>query len=1330
MRRLQIEKFLFLAISAIFFIWASSALAVTIYDEDVIVTKADINGALITYNVPEPGFSLLDFEDNRLYSMEIARTAQARREGQVEIPVKLVSLAVPPEAQVRIQIVDSQYERIPFKRIAPFFARENEEEFRKAHSASTAPLIPPVSPYIVVREEIRGLNIAKIAIPTARYNPLAEDLAALKNITLKIEFIGGKEELAEGYRHPGATFDRIFRKILANYDIGRNWFMPRENIIAGITETATSFDSSQTWIRIELTSEGIYKFGWLEFSAAGIDPLSLDPSTLRIFYGGGRELSLSNFDPRPELVEIPIEVLGGDDGQFDNGDYVVFFADAVDSWEYSDDLSRFVHYRNHYTGKNVYWLTTEGSFQNPPLRFEAVDGSPIGSFDVSVETYTARYHKEEEWIFFRYTPNSGLSDYYDWYWGFGKDFTSSAQTFDMVPGQSAEVIIRHRFGSPTLRVNGGSIIAPSTDQNFSSYFTGGLSEGLNGFDLHSSVDFYLDYINVFYPRWLKLSDENLLFAQPDTSGVIEYNLTDVISPYILLDIADKNSPLKITGGRLEGTSLAFYDTVSVDSHKQYYISSINRLKSPSAVSYYDVDNLRDMSSPDNRADEIIITYDGFYDQALALAEHRSQSYNMPTRVVRLSDVYNQFSYGLIDAVAIRDFLKYAYENWPAPAPTFALLLGDGHYDYRNNLGSGNPVFLPPFENDRTMSDEHFIYFGNRYYLDSDSSGAPDMIISRIPANSVSDADDMVGKTIDYDADPDLGSWRNRIVIAADDNTSPRTNYETYHTNQAETLSNLHTPNRFEVAKIYLVEYPARNLEKPEAREALIGAFNQGSLIIEWICHGSPGWWADEHIFRRSEDIPRLVNGKRLPLVFTASCSIGFFDDPTIESFGEELIRKRSRGAVSVISATRVVFSSPNVQFNYLVFDELLYEDSVGIGEAMYMAKYLRQLVHLEPNDRAYVLFGDPALLLQFPKFDVRFTSAPDSLVALSESNVAGEIVDNAGNLMSDFNGTVWVTAKDGTITRSVIMRDRNNNPLPPPNNTISFLNPGATIFTGPVDVIDGRFSTAFFVPKDISYGSQGAKIYAYSENGDYDAVGVVDSILVSGSVPAVEDTTGPTILLFADGREFSSGVTLAGSGFMLTARIEDEHGINITGQLGHGIVLQVDHGEAFEADITGSFEFNRGDYRIGSVDIVMPALSPGEHRISLKAWDNFNNSSLIEKTIEVVSTENLQLSEVMNYPNPVRKGDYTTSFQYCLNSDVDRVTIKVFTESGAKIKSIDINSVEFTQMGCHQIDWNVRDGDGDQLANGVYIFQVVASGISPEGKTIQAKDAKKLVILR
>ncbi|MEE8417324.1 MAG: C25 family cysteine peptidase, partial [candidate division Zixibacteria bacterium] len=742
-------------------IFVHPAMAGDIFDTDVDILESDITGVTIRYRVPDHEITPDNIAGKQYHSIQIPRTAQIRKDGQVEIPVKIVPLAVPPMARISIQVLGEEYYDVPFRKLAPFFARPTLEEFNEAFSSELArnPKLPSSRPYILSEDEVRGLNIIRLAIPTARYSEISSEMSILNDITVRVDFIGGRENLAVGYRNPGAAFERILRSVVVNYDAGREWFLPRIASPASLMATSTAFDSSDTWVRIELLSEGIYKFGWLEFNAAGIDPLSVDPSQVRMFYGGGRELPLSNLDSRPALLEIPVEILGGDDGQFDNGDYVIFYADAADSWEYSEDLGLFQHYRNHYTNRNVYWLTLGGSFSNPPLRFAVSDGAPDGLYDVSVDGFTAKYHKEEEWIFWRQLPNSGIYNYFDWYWGFGRDFSATVQLFDIVPGEEAQIVIRHKSGTPYLTVNGSGSIAPSTNQDFSTYSTVFLSNGPNSFILESSSDFYLDYIDVHYERWLKLIDGNLLFAQPDTFGTIRYNLAEVSSPYILLDISDKSNPVKIMGGDLEGQDLVFHDTASAGSHKQYYISTVPRLKSPGSVSLYELDNLRDISSSENRADEIIITHDSFYDQAVTLAELREQEYDMPTRIVRISDVYNQFSFGLVDAVAVRDFLKYAYENWPEPAPTFALLLGDGHYDFRNNLGSNNPVFIPPFENDRQMTDDHFIYFGESGHLDSDSSGAPDMMIGRIPANSVQDADDMIGKIVDYDANPDLGTWR-------------------------------------------------------------------------------------------------------------------------------------------------------------------------------------------------------------------------------------------------------------------------------------------------------------------------------------------------------------------------------------------------------------------------------------------------------------------------------------------------------------------------------------------------------------------------------------------
>jgi hypothetical protein len=1328
------KKILIIAASLfIFFVFSYPAMAGTIFDDDVEVLQSDASGVTIRYDVPQA--SVVPYEYGDFNLLNITRTAQTAEEGAVGIPVKIIPLALPPGAQVKITVQSADYESLPFKQIAPYFARPSEDQLKEAYdrARTTKPKIPDYAPYISSTGIMRGLTVARLAIPTARYSLTPEELSVLRTITLRVDFIGGSMARGAGYKDPGPIYGRMMPRLIANYDAGRNWYISRTQLFAKpALATATAFDSASTWIRMELVSDGVYSFGWPQFNLVGINPLNINPSSIRVFYGGGRELPKENNEPRPQLTEIPIKILGGDDGRFDNGDLIIFYADGVDSWDYSEQFHRFLRYKDHYTDKNVYWLTIDWNYPGSPRQFATTDGSPGGPVDVSVDSYKAVFHKEQEII----NLEGIWQGDFEWYWGTGRTFSSAVQLYDLVAGADVTVVVRIQNGNyPTLSVNGGSPIAPSnTNQTYSTYHTTSFVNGANSVQINSTGDVTLDYIDVEYPRWLKVTDGTMTFAQPDTFGAIRYNLTQVESPYFLFDIADRINPVEIVNGSLNGSNLIFDDTVSAQAHKRYCIASRNRLKNPGAISIYQMDNLRDVGLPQNRADGIIVTYDGFSDQAERLAEHHRQAYGLTDRVVKTSDIYNQFSYGLVDPVAIRDFLKYAFENWAEPAPAYAVLFGDGNYDYRNYLGNSQRNYVPPFENTPQMADDNYIYFGNYGFFDSDSNSILDMFIGRISVGSVQEGDDVVGKIIDYDSNPELGPWRNRLVLVADDNLHPFNggyeNYEDDHTRFSETLTT-HIPSRFEVNKLYMIEYlMGPGGEKPEARDALISAFNQGALIINWVGHGSANLWADEHIFRRIQDIPRLTNGKRLPMIFTASCSIGRFDVPGIESMADDFIKGRSRGAISVISATRDVYGPGNSDLNNAFFDQVLAYDSIGIGQALYMAKFLRTgSGGVQYNDRVFMVFGDPAQILQFPKYNMRINTAPDSLVALSVDSLSGDITDAYGNIQSDFNGTAWITVKDGSIRRQVTLRDRLNNPLPPPNQ-LSFNAPGATIFIGPADVVNGHFTSRFFIPKDITYGSHGAKIYVYGSNDSYDAAGVKDSLLVSGSLPTVQDSVGPNVTLLVNDRPFEEGITMVPASFNFGADIRDEHGINITGQLGHGIVVTVDGGEVYEGDVTGYFRYNQGDYQAGRLEVSLPALPVGEHDISLKVWDNFNNSTLITKRVDAVATDNLELSEVMNYPNPIRKGETGTAFQYCLNDDVDRVTIKIFTEAGKKIKTIDITSADLTHMDCNQVSWNLLDADGDNLANGIYLYKVTAEKRLADGSSEQADKTGKLVILR
>jgi len=447
-----------------------------------------------------------------------------------------------------------------------------------------------------------------------------------------------------------------------------------------------------------------------------------------------------------------------------------------------------------------------------------------------------------------------------------------------------------------------------------------------------------------------------------------------------------------------------------------------------------------------------------------------------------------------------------------------------------------------------------------------------------------------------------------------------------------------------------------------------------------------------------------------------------------QGIAEDFVRHPGGGGITSIGATRLVYSSGNSELNKDVFSQLLYADSVSFGQALYVAKYLREIPPGGPNTnrRQFMLLGDPALIAGKPSLEAVFTYEPDSLRGLTVDSIAGEIVDDSGELQSDFNGTIWTLVKDASVNRHKALVDYSGNPT---GGYIDYELPGPTIFNGPADVIDGRFSTSFFIPKDITYGGSGAKIFIYFENGYSDGSGVIDSLPMSGGVSDESDTSGPTVEIYYNDQNIVDQVQAIPNRATFEVELFDLHGINITGSMGHSIVVEVDDGDAYSMDITDNFIFNRGNWQQGSAVFQLPDLPEGDHMLSLKAWDNYNNSTLISAYIQVFAGNEFEISEVMNYPNPVVEAD-STVFQYMLTNEAENVSLKLFTLAGRKIKTFDLNAPEYKTSGYHHIPYYLRDSDGDRLASGVYIYRIEATGTGFDGEKRKSDFQSKLAIIR
>ena len=248
------------------------------------------------------------------------------------------------------------------------------------------------------------------------------------------------------------------------------------------------------------------------------------------------------------------------------------------------------------------------------------------------------------------------------------------------------------------------------------------------------------------------------------------------------------------------------------------------------------------------------------------------------------------------------------------------------------------------------------------------------------------------------------------------------------------------------------------------------------------------------------------------------------------------------------------------------------------------------------------------------------------------------------------------------------------------------------------------------VPKDISYGGKTARISVYLQGQLTDGAGVIDSLVVFGSDTTMVDTTGPLISANFPGQgNFQEG------NVVMEIEISDSNGINLTRELGHGISLVIDEDYQHPFDLTDLFEYYQNDYQRGSILWPLPPLSKGEHSLWIKAWDNFNNSTLEEVKIGISPPEESEITDVMNYPNPFSDSTYIC---YNLVGGIKKIRIKILTLSGRLIKDIEPES---GLSGFNSVVWNGRDQDGERVANGVYLYKIIAEGEGKNGTQAYGK---------
>jgi hypothetical protein len=1246
------------------------------------------------------------------------------KEGEPMLPSRAVNIGLPPTGKVSFSILEEDVVELTDIDVAPGpqIFRRNEggnsfyQTIYRPHALlyGTDAFFPSETCAAEPVSFLRHQRILSLILSPVQFNPLTKMVRIHRRIVVQVQFGSFPPSLEQEAR--GDLFENIYRSALLNYHQARKWRIRPRTQAKEVSWEDDPFSTSSDWFKISLRSEGLCRLTPAALEQAGLDLSIVDPATIKIYNLGHKILPRQVGDP-PIMKEIDIIVAGQDDGSLDSEDEILFYATALSGWE---EMSQggVDEYANPYTDVNVYWLTYGGPAGK---RMEAQSGAPQSATYIQAEGFKTTVHQERDFLNQSYT---GLT----WYW------TSIAQHWaETVEYQVTLRGVMEESCQLKARVEGVSYpeitsiphhvyfyLNDSSTPAIERLWYGalsivaegeahGLQEGENILKVvlpreESEWDHILfDWFEIQYWRGYQTVDDQLHFSSPEVSGTVQYDLGDFSQDQIfLMDVSDPYGPIRITEGSIllqdDGYILRFQDDIAVAEQKRYYAANPQAYIEPLSISRRIPANLRQ-----GGADLVMVVPETFRGNLEPLATmHREEG--LRVAVANLEDVYDQFAWGLEDPTAIRDYLWFLYHQGDPPVPSYVLLFGDGNFDYKNNSGAGGDNWIPPFETGDICTDDWFVRLDGDYLAD--------MMIGRLPVRSRDEADVVVEKIVDYVKAPLFGPWRNRVMIVSDDETAERgEGNELFHTRDSEDLARNYIPPSFDQHKIYLMEYPMNwSNKKPEAQQAVIDGFNEGMLVINWIGHGNFDVWAHEDAFRSSNDIPKLANGSRLPLVYAASCDVGRFDHTLNESMAEELLRARDKGAVASIAGTRYCYATPNAELNKEVLRRLLGEENLTLGEGLFGAKLSRPNSY--SNDQKYALFGDPCMRLGKPEREGRIVSmSRDTLMALDQLSIHGQVLSQS-TLDSTFQGTVFWRAFDSARPTTYITEV---------GSQVNYLLPGATLFRGPAPIESGFFQTTFVVPKDISYGGRMARIRAYLEGQLTDGLAYRDSLTVQGTVTTVADTTGPTIELEIAGQNFASGDFVSPQPTLL-AHLEDENGINITGQVGHWIVLTVD-GDAQRINVTDKFNYDPGSYQRGTVDYTLGDLIEGEHTVTMKAWDNFNNFSTATITFEVVGEGQLiRGNEVLNYPNPFDPDSEDTQFYYELGRPA-RVTIKIYTVAGRLIRTLPEEEVMQGHNASHV--WNGEDQDGDQVANGVYLYKLVAHA---EGK--RAETYGKVVVMR
>lgn len=1093
------------------------------------------------------------------------------------------------------------------------------------------------------------------------------------------------------------------------------------------------------WVKVEIPKTGIQFIPAATLRSMGF----ADISKVNAYGTGGRML--------PEMLDATIS----DDlpllpcVRSDKGIY--FFATDVTSWQQTYDAP-YSHLQNPYDTKSYCFLSDRAVESAKEMQRK---GAPV-SAEGSLRVFTERLFHEEELV----NPcESGRNL-------FGEDFRSTRTrnfpfTLTDLAGDSA--ILKIRFAAKSSAVstlmvstNGTRLPATSSDRigesTSDSEFLRATNtvktiydpqENLNielNYSSGGSVSLArLDYIEVFYPRALKLRNGSLYFYTTDPQEKTA-SISGCSSNTRIWDITNPSAPIEME--YLLSGDLA---TISLSNDCHEYIAFDPDKTAASNIKWQAVSNqdIHGMETPDM----VIITYDTYLEGARKIAALHEEHDGMKVVVLQPEEIYNEFSGGSADVTAFRKMLKMWHDRGGERTIRYCLLMGRPHFDNRvlsaeaKNLGyRPMPIWQEPslYTNTGSYSTDCYIAM-----LDdcrkgfSMASARQHVAVGRLPVTSAEEANAVAAKIEKYVKEPNYGAWRNKMMLVADDidsaslaDTPPGSN-TFFDQSQGiyEIMKNSDEGKKYIYDRIYLdahkLEYTSVGLRYPTARDKMLANFNEGVVYTNYLGHASETSWSHEKILTL-EDINSFSN-RNLTFIFGGTCEFCYWDASEV-SGAEIMVLNPTAGAIAMVMPSRSVYITQNYNLNRAMIPYLFKPNEKGerarIGDF-----YRRGMNDLsDGNKLRFCLIGDPAITFPLPTNIVEIESVngvdisgnPSSLPeipALGKVEVKGHINNSNGEKDTDFNGFVEILLFDAEKVVSTkgfgkgLVRTYNDRKT--------------RLTTVSVKVENGDFTARLLLPAEIENNYSPALITAYAWNKDTgeEAHGMSENLYVYGySEDETPDEKAPEIESFYLNTPTFTNGTVVNSNPIVFANVYDESGINVSDAgIGHQMILTLD-GKKIYNDLNTYFSPDPEREGAGSILYPLEDIEPGKHTLKLSVWDNANNSATREIEFNVGAAVDPVITNLSTNVNPA-----SVSVVFAVTTDRPNSSmecnLEVFDLSGRTVWQSNRNITTDIQSSL-SIPWDLKDKSGVRVPRGIYLYRATVR--TPEG-TYSSKSRKLAV---